>query len=380
MDRTEKNSYALGLFPGASPLLLLRTAVHTPEGLRLLKDGLLMSDQALRWLLILDMLESKREPMTADSLLSRLLSQYGGSIAQETQLRTIQRDLQRMKDTALFGLKVKDESVKPLQWYVDPQLSTFSRMGVEAAAALKLILRHVETLLPADLLGSLNLQVERADAVLARARINMPHVRPLNERIRMVPLGHVLQPPKLEPGTLECIFKALRSGAKVRAAYMRQAADQATERDFSVLGLVLRPPKYEVVALTGDRIYTMLLHRMSGATLLDEEAEWPSGFSLDKWLADGSSDVLLEGPRQVVLEADAGLARSWSQTPLAATQTVEPSACGTYCRITLHLPITQAFRGYLLQFGGKVRVIEPQSLRDWIQAQARALLAGEIVA
>ncbi len=337
-----------------------------------------MSEQALRWLLILETLEFRGAPMTSSELHGWLLSEHSHYMSDKTQLRTVQRDLESIADTGLFGLKVLDPDTKPLQWYVDPKEKRLAGMGLETAAALKLILAHVDKLLPDDLLGSLRKQEQQADAVLARARINMPHSRPLNERIRMLPIGHLLQSPPLQPGLLDCIFTAMRTDAKVHAAYLKQNATEPAERSFSVLGLVLRPPKYEVVACNRDRIYTMLLHRMSNARLLDEQAEWPQDFSLDNWLAQGRSDVLVQESRPVVLEAHPGLARAWSETPLAPEQTIESSECGNLCRITVHLPITEAFRGYLLSFGWQVRIVEPQWLCDWARDQALAIVAGRV--
>lgn len=363
---------------GESLLQELYAAVHTRGGRRLLKDGLLMSEQALRWLLILETLELRGAPMTSTELHGWLLREHSQYMSEKTQLRTVQRDLESIEGTGLFGLKVLDPDTKPLQWYVDPKEKQLAGMRVETAAALKLILAHVNKLLPDDLLGSLRKQEQRADAVLARARINMPHSRPLNERIRTAPIGHVLQPPTLQPGLLDCIFTAMRTDAKVHAAYLKQNAEAPTERSFSVLGLVLRPPKYEVVACNGDRIYTMLLHRMSNARLLDEQAEWPRDFSLDDWLAQGRSDVLVQENRPVVIEVNPGLARAWSETPLAPEQTIESSECGSFCRITVHLPITEAFRGYLLSFGWQVRIIEPEWLRDWARDQAQGIVEGRV--
>lgn len=341
------------------------------------KSGVPMSEKTLRWLVILDALERKGMPLTSEQIKDAIDLEWGDL---QCDIRTIQRDLQGMRAVDSLGVDVVDADANPLQWQVRNDSTSPRLMGVDSAAALKLILRHVEGLLPDELLHPMRKQLERADAVLAREARNNPAARSLDRRIRMVPLGYSLLPPAMEPGLLQRVFEAMRKGCKITAGYRNQTASEPKRRTFSVLGLVLRPPKYQVVAYDGkERVYTMLLHRMSGAILEDAQAEWPQGFDLDQWLQEGESDVALQGTTEVVLEVNDGLARAWSESPLGPELTVRSLDEGEGSRLTVRLPITEAFRAYLLSFGAQVRIIEPQWLRDWQRDQARAILDGKVV-
>jgi len=335
-----------------------------------------MTEKTLRWLAILDLLERKGAPLTADQLMQSLASEWADL---QCDLRTVQRDLKAMHALDSLGVEVVDERAKPLQWQLRSGSAAPSLMGVDAAAALKLILRHVEGLLPDDLLHPMRKQVERADAVLAREARNNPSGISLERRIRMVPLGYALLPPTIEAGLLQRMFEAMRKGCKVQAGYRNQQAVEPKQRTFSVLGMVLRPPKYQIVAYNGERIYTMVLHRMSGATLLDEAALWPQGFDLDAWLRQGESDVGLQQPTQVVLEVNESLAKVWTETPLGPELTVQSLADPPRARLSVRLPITEAFRAYLLSFGAQVRIVEPSWLREWALEHARGILADSLV-
>lgn len=343
---------------------------------RIWRCGVPMTEKTLRWLAILDLLERKGAPLTADQLMQSLASEWTDL---QCDLRTVQRDLKAMHALDSLGVEVVDEGAKPLQWQLRSGSAAPSLMGVDAAAALKLILRHVEGLLPDDLLHPMRKQVERADAVLAREARNNPSGISLERRIRMVPLGYALLPPTIEAGLLQRMFEAMRKGCKVQAGYRNQQAVEPRQRTFSVLGMVLRPPKYQIVAYNGERIYTMVLHRMSGATLLEEAALWPQGFDLDAWLRQGESDVGLQQPTQVVLEVNESLAKVWTETPLGPELTVQSLADPPRARLSVRLPITEAFRAYLLSFGAQVRIVEPSWLREWALEHARGILDDSLV-
>jgi len=335
-----------------------------------------MTEKTLRWLTILDILEHARAPLSTPQVFEALQRE---TFAGQCDVRTVQRDLFEMAQMPQLGVESPDPEARPRYWELGRRGQSRRVMGATAAAALKLTLEHMDRLLPPEARGALQREADRANAVLERERHNNPAARSWDQRIRLLPIGHPLRPPTLADGMLDAVFAALTRNLTLRAHYRKQGASTPAVREFSVLGLVLRPPKYQVVAYGGHKPYLLNLHRMSNPQVLDVPAQWPEGFELDDFIHSCGLDVPIAPPQRLVLTTHAALADAWRDCALGECQEIsEPDSNGEV-ELRCEVSDTQALRAYLLSFGAQLRVHEPLDLADWLRRQSSAMAEGRLL-
>lgn len=327
------------------------------------------AEKTLRWLHLIDLLRSNPGGLTVAQIHGRM--RRDGAIRDCTR-RTIERDLEEMGRSGVIGLHNPGPAGEVTRWSLRGSALGAGPMSPQAAATLKMALRYLGQLLPPSAIDSLRQQEEQADRVLKLREITDPGRRPWTDKARLLPSGHPLVPPRIGDGVLEAAYEALASERQVRATYRRPGTSRASTRVYSVLGLVVRPPKLQLVVRTTQEPFILNLHRIGSIELLDERTDWPPGFDLDAWLASGQADTLVGDVEEIVIETTTAMADHWRETPLGEGQRVFVD--GDLAVVRVRLRQTDALRRYLLGLGRQVRVLAPDGLRQWIAAEAEAML------
>jgi predicted DNA-binding transcriptional regulator YafY len=107
----------------------------------------------------------------------------------------------------------------------------------------------------------------------------------------------------------------------------------------------------------------LALHRMVSVTMLDESAQRPKDFSIDKYITEGAFGIVLN-PKPIVLEAEflRHVAIHLRESPIADDQVIEDvDEDNVLLRATV--PDTLELRLWLRGFGDEVAVISPPFLR-----------------
>jgi predicted DNA-binding transcriptional regulator YafY len=328
------------------------------------------AEKTLRWLHLFDLLAAHPGGLTVGQLHSRLGQD---DAVRHCTRRTVERDLEEMSLSGVIGLYNPDPDALPATWALQANALGGRTLSPHGAATLKMVLRYLDGVLPPTMLASLRQQEAQADKVLALRDASDPGKRPWTSKVRMLPDGHRLLPPHIPTQLLATAHEALASERQVRASYRKPGAGEESVRDYSVLGLVIRPPKYQLVVRTDRDPHLLNLHRIGTIVLLDSATAWPEGFDLDAWLATGAADTRLGDRIETVIDTTSPLAEYWRETPLGANQRIEAGEHGA--RVTVPLLQTESMRRYLLGLGDQMTVVAPASLRDWLRDEAARLAA-----
>lgn len=329
------------------------------------------SAKTLRWLHIIDLLASNRRGLTAPELHSRLKEDCDRYAT--IDLRTVQRDLADMDASGVIRFITLPSEGKAQRWALQGDGFWNRALSPHSASTLKLVLRHMKGLLPPSAYATLQAQEHQADQMLAFSQAAEHGRRPWEQKLRVLPAGHNLQAPNLSEPVLAAIYDALVQERQLRASYRRPASESVSTRDYNVLALLVRAPKYQLLVSTDRDPYVLNVHRILGAQLLDTPTRWPNNFDVDVWVATGAADtrIGLDEPQQLHLHTTLALADHWRETPLAeAQQIIEVDG---FAELTANLILTDALRRYLLGLGDQVTILAPEVLREWMAAQAQSL-------
>lgn len=326
------------------------------------------AEKTIRWLHIIDILTANRQGLTVREIHGQLRDV--GDRTRPVELRTVQRDIQEMGDSDVIRFWNPPSDGNAERWALQsmPWGRSLSPM---AASTLKLVLSYMAGLLPPAALAILKAVEEQADDVLALRRPSSDGLRLWNQKVRLLPGGHNLQPPGFAPDVLKTVYESLANERQLRASYRRPGTEAITTRDYSVLALIVRPPKYQLLVRTDKDPYILSIHRITDCELLDAGTRWPDDFDIDTWLSSGKADIAVQDTQRLRLKTTPELADHWRETPLGHGQTITTGPHGP--EVVVDLVQTEALWRYLLGLGDQVTVLEPAILIDWMRDQCSTL-------
>jgi predicted DNA-binding transcriptional regulator YafY len=146
------------------------------------------------------------------------------------------------------------------------------------------------------------------------------------------------------------------------------------------LGIVLQDRLITLVCTIGNYhqlkdVRQLQLHRITEATQLEEPAVSPEGFSLDGYIAGGAFSYRNgEGsiPLKAVFEQDAAI--HLEETPLSEDQQLTSQEDGNVF-VEATVADTRQLRWWLLGFGGRIEVLEPNELRNELKDHAAKMMS-----
>lgn len=248
---------------------------------------------------------------------------------------------------------------------------------LQVAIQAKLILDHLRPVLPFDIGEELTTsfrQAESAFEALRRARQVV-----WTDRIRVVPAGHPLKAPRLDPKVQRQVETAIDRGRQLRVRYRRGPNGIEREILCHPLGLLFRPPVMYLIARTGRRDPAQYaLHRMVDAEALASPAD-TSNFDFDAYLRSGAAEMAWgDEPIRLLVATKDAFAKIWGGTPLGDDQVITRVDDDDYpWRISATVPNSHLLRAYLLSLGTEAIVLEPREIADWLLDEA-ATMAVEI--
>lgn len=244
------------------------------------------ANKTIRWMHLVDLLPVEGCGWTTRAALDALKECEGCA---HVDLRTVQRDLVELEASGLVLLTRGQNLDGQCTWLVDPfhgslMAGRSRRMDLDTAVTLKLVMRHLQNLLPRAALRTLSRQEEQADRALRFAKANGR--RSWADKVRIVEPGLSVSAPSLDAKVMDAVHAALASDRKLRATCRRTGQTEST-RDYSVLALLSRASKYQLLVSREPHLdaFALSLDRILQAEVLDEPAQMPPGFDLDEVLA-----------------------------------------------------------------------------------------------
>ncbi len=278
----------------------------------------------------------------------------------EISLRTIQRDLNMLsKDWPLLS-----DEAKPQGWWW-PKDAALDIPGLDPQTALvfKMAESHLAQVLPAATLDALSPWFKAANGVIDNLEGEYGR---WTDKVRILPKGLALLPPKIDPLVQETVYQALLGEKRLSIVYLTRGATSPKEYEISPLGLVQKGQLFYIVCTIKDYddLSTLLLHRFQSAKLLQEKSvRRPAGFDIDRYILEGNLGYPKGPPIQLIADFEENAAMTLFETPLTEAQTLVKQANGTV-RVTATVPNTMDLIAWLNSYGKKVKVIEPATFLD----------------
>lgn len=180
---------------------------------------------------------------------------------------------------------------------------------------------------------------------------------------------------------LAVVQDAVARERKLAFDYTKANGEKAP-RTVDPLGLVAKGLSWYLVARGANGVRTYRVSRMEAVTMLAGGFERPPRFDLAEFWRKSTAEFSQQRRRYaatLALTADAARKlRGWSvPTELTGSKHREDSDDWTTLRVEFEAEAEARF--IVLGFGSRVEVVEPQELRQWVQAEARAM-AGQKIA
>ena len=314
--------------------------------------------------------------MKADRLLSALLLlQAKGRVTSrelsdrlEVSQRTVHRDME-----ALSAANVPISALRGSQggWQLEPGWRTHVP-GLDEAELRALLMTQPRALGdPAMRAASERAFGKLMAALPSRLR---EQAAAISERLLIDPTGWHATTEDLS--MLPIVQDAVARNCRLTFDYTR-ADGQSGPRTVDPLGLVSKGVTWYLVARAPNGLRTYRVSRMRGATPLAQTFERPSNFKLSAYWATSTAAFQENRPAfDATIAAEPQAARSlkgWCAT--APSKTPPTQNLPTDWEILdIHFEGEEHARFLVLGFGPRVRVLEPATLREKIQAEANALL------
>jgi predicted DNA-binding transcriptional regulator YafY len=289
--------------------------------------------------------------------------------------RSIQRDLEKLSD--IFPLTCDDRD-KPFGWSWSADAAAFDipTMSPPAALAYRMVGEFMSGMFPKEIFKQLAPHFSHANAVLGQT--DKDTLKDWPDKVRTISRTQPLLPPDMISGCFDVVSDSLLEGKCFQVTYLRRGQSQPVDWTVTPLGLVLHDRLITLVCTMGNYIKlkdvrTMHLHRIQTAQRIDKEAVIPEGFSLDEYLATGVFGYRRDvGTIRIkaLFEKDATI--HLEETPLSADQQLTEQPDGDVL-VEASVADTGQLRWWLLGFGGRVEVLEPQGLRDELKGHAERM-------
>lgn len=329
----------------------------------------LQPDTLLRQWHLLRMIPRYPQKITARSLHEKLLVEQF-----DVTRRTVERDLLGLSE--MFPL-VSDERSKPYGWSWSKDAAVFNLPGLSHSEALTLAMveQHLSSLLPSSTLSQVQPHFKAAKQHLNNIPQN-ERARSWLNKVRTVPPTQPLLPPSIKSAVQHTVYESLLADKQLEIKYLKRGEDKTVEYRIHPLAAVQRGSITYLYCRVFDYedLRMLALHRIQSATMLEDAAKVPAGFSIDEAIASGKFGFG-EG-KQIRLEAMFcnGAGDHLYETPLSSDQTLTELEDGNV-RLVATVADTPQLAWWLLGLGDGVEVLKPVALRQSIAETVARMLA-----
>ena len=322
---------------------------------------------ARQWELLRNHLPSRPPGITTRDLRERL-----DAAGHNVSKRTIERDMEEL--SRIFPI-VRNEKGTPFGWHWREN-ARFDVLGMDLSEAVSLGLMEdvLRQIMPPAFLSALEGKFSLAREKLA-ALPKIPHAR-WKDLVRYVPPGMPFIPPSVAPCVLPAIQEALLQQRQLQVVYHSAGADTAKEQTLHPLSLIQQGARTYLLATAFHYENPILyaIHRMTSASVLEDPAKRPKGFSLDTYLAGGGAQFGTGNAIVIKAHVTDELARLLDETPISTDQKITTRA-GVH---TLSATVRESWQldFWILSQGAAITVLKPVALRKHIIASLKNTLAN----
>jgi predicted DNA-binding transcriptional regulator YafY len=315
--------------------------------------------RADRLLSVLLLLQVHRR-MTARELASRL----------EVSERTVHRDMEAL---SAAGFPVFAERGFGGGWMlVEGYRTNLTGLNKDEIQALFLT-KPLRVLADLGLEKASNAALTKLSAALPSAyRDNAEHAR---QRIHVDVAGWHRTTESIEflPTLQEAIWKE----RKLKFSYLRGGGCDPVERLVDPLGLVAKGSVWYLVAGVEGQIRSYRVSRVSGAAVIEEPCIRPKGFDLVSFWEQSAVSFKANLPQYqttVRVHPDIFPLMRYAGRFARIGQVSEPDS-GGWLTVSLRFDVEEMAIEYVLSFGSRIEILEPQTLAEKVVAAAESVIA-----
>lgn len=317
-----------------------------------------MADSALRLVAILQKIPRSPRKVGLGDIRS-YLSELGLTVTD----RTIQRDLEKLSE--LFPLEVDTRS-KPYGWSFMSSAKT-SMPSLHPYEALTMLMagKFLGDSLPSSLNEYLFYQKYQATAALEPYQNKK--LKKWMDKIAFVSEGFNLKKADIEKSVIESVYDAILHDKKLIIDYKDKM-----QQEVHPLGLILKERHIYLVCTFWEfeKPVQIALDRIKKITVLDDRIKAPQGFSLDKFINNGQSNLMLsEESIFLDIKITKAASKHLLETPINDSQVITPID-DKWNKLCATVENRQDLRWWLLGFGFQVEVILPLELRQEFKSMA----------
>ncbi len=288
-------------------------------------------------------------------------------------IRTVQRDLNKLSASGSLFPFTSSEDTKPLSWYwpKDAPRLQLPLMTADEALTFKLVETFLESLLPPSIKLHMADYFQLADNTLKASPLAC-----WIDKVRIIPNGLSLLPAEINSVVLPVIYEALLKNCRFDATYQGRNSTEKTY-EMNPLGLVFRNNVVYLVATIGayPDIKQFALHRFKHAKMGQKEITVPVGFTLDDYIAQGEFDYPIITSHQDItlkLKITRFMNTHLFETPLSKNQHITELENDMYLLVA-NVKDTDQLRWWIRSFSTHIEVLEPLGLRAQFTQEAQAL-------
>jgi predicted DNA-binding transcriptional regulator YafY len=174
--------------------------------------------------------------------------------------------------------------------------------------------------------------------------------------------------------TIDCLTRAISQSRTVQMRYFAASRNVTTRRNADPYRLWYAQGALYLIGYCHLRrdVRMFAVDRIRSVTITNKPCQMPLGFDLEEYV--GNALMVMRGaPLEVRLRFDRKVAPWVGDRMWHPSQKIERTQGGAVV-MTLQVADTSELVGWILSFGGGVRVLSPQSLRDRVHEEARRIL------
>jgi predicted DNA-binding transcriptional regulator YafY len=165
------------------------------------------------------------------------------------------------------------------------------------------------------------------------------------------------------------LLDALWRERRLRFSYRRVLGEQG-DREGDPLGLVAKGSTWYLIAQVDGEIKTYRVSRISGAVILDQHSDQPTGFDPSAYWERSASEFREKLPRYYATYLASPAVMRWVRYRGWRLEGETPE--GNQVRVRLRFDAEEEAIQFALSFGGDVEAVEPHELRAKVLAGALA--------
>lgn len=302
----------------------------------------------------------KALPASGAGITTRQITNYLTDLGYQTDIRTTQRDLVKLKN--VMDIECNDKG-KPFGWrWKEGMGGDIPALDTSDALTLHLLGNRLKNLVPQSMINVLSGRIKKARNHLKEQPGNWHNKVGISEET----LAYVS--PTFDSALFEALKEALIKNCQIQVKYHSLQEPRAKDLRLHPLALVLRGVRTYLIARThdaeDDTVMPYAVHRFKSVKVLDHKKAIRKNFDLATCLDSDLMQFGVAEPIDLKLKLDDVMYKILKETPLSNKQHLTKTDSGGI--LTLPMRDSWSLKWWILSKSEHVEVLEPLHYRKKI--------------